>query len=260
MDILQNKNLTSRFQILVEIASTQPNVQQKDIAHNLSITPQAVSEYIRQLSVDGMVATQGRSRHTVTPKGIDWMIRQLNEVKEYFTAVERIIWNIRITAAMADSTIKNGQTVGLIMRQGLLLATENAESGASGLAVTDAQQGDVVGITDIHGIIQMEKGEVTVIEVPGIQKGKTQPLKLEKVRKIIAGRQPVAYLGLEALAVLNSLKIKPDIPYAGDKAVIEAVKKGVSPVLVCVDEQLTVLINQLVENSIRYRTYTSNQR
>jgi putative transcriptional regulator len=259
MDILQNKNLTSRFQILVEIASTQPNVQQRNIARNLGITPQAVSEYIRQLSADGMVATQGRSRHSVTPKGIDWMIRQLNEVKEYFISVERIIWNIRITAAMADSDIKNGQTVGLVMRQGLLLAVEKPGNNATGLAVTDARKGDVVGITEIHGIIQMEKGEVAIIEVPGIQKGKTQSLNLEKVRKIINGRQPVAYLGLEALAVLNSLNIKPDIYYAGDKAVIEAVRKGVSPVLVCVDEQLTVLINQLTDNSIPYRTYTSDQ-
>ncbi len=53
VEILRNKNLTTKFQILVEIASKQPNIQQKDIAKKLKITPQAVSDYIKQLLKDG---------------------------------------------------------------------------------------------------------------------------------------------------------------------------------------------------------------
>jgi putative transcriptional regulator len=254
--ILSNKNLTSRFQIMVEIASSQPTVQQKDIAQNLGITPQAVSDYIQQLSADGMVITEGRSRHHVSQKGIDWMIHQLNDVKEYFTSVERIIWNIRTTAALAENPVKNGQTIGLIMKDGLLYASENTAAGATGLAVTDAQKGDVVGVRDIRGIIKMDTGEVTIIEVAGIQKGKKRPVNLEMVNQLISGQRPVAYLGLESLAVLNALHISPDIPYAGGEAVVEAVRRGVSPVLVCVDEQLSVLIKHLDENGVVYRIFS----
>ncbi len=55
VEILRNKNLTTKFQILVEIASKQPNIQQKDIAKKLKITPQAVSDYIKQLLKDGFL-------------------------------------------------------------------------------------------------------------------------------------------------------------------------------------------------------------
>ncbi len=91
IDILSNKNLTTRFQIMVEIASSQPNIQQKEIAGKLGITPQAVSDYVQQLTRDKLVISEGRSRLKVSPLGIDWMIRQLNDAKEYFGSVERII-------------------------------------------------------------------------------------------------------------------------------------------------------------------------
>jgi putative transcriptional regulator len=257
IEILSNKNLTSRFQILVEIASSQPNVQQKDIALNLGITPQAVSDYIQQLTADGLVLNEGRSRHRVSQKGIDWMIHQLNDVKEYFISVERIIWNIRTTAALADNPIKNGQTVGLLMKEGLLYASGDISGGSTGLAVTDAVKGDIVGVTDIRGIIKMETGEVTIIEIPGIQKGKNRRVNLAQVNQIINGRRPVAYLGLESMAVLNSLSITPDILYAGSDAVIEAVRRGISPVLICVDEQLSVLTKHLDENAVAYQVFSA---
>jgi putative transcriptional regulator len=258
IEILSNKNLTSRFQILVEIASSQPNVQQKDIALNLGITPQAVSDYIQQLTGDGLVISVGRSHYKVSQKGIDWMIQQLNEVKEYFISVERIIWNIRITAVLAADEITNGQTVGLIMQDGLLLATGNVNLNATGLAVSGAHKGDVVGVTNIHGIIEMDKGEVTILEVPGIQKGKPVSPDLEAIRNMIQGRKPVAYLGLEALAILNALQIIPDIQYASGEAMIDAVRRGVSPVLICVDEQLSVLIKHLDDNAINYRVFSTH--
>ena len=66
IEVLRNKNMTTRFQILVEIASAGPAVQQKEIARNLDITPQAVSDYIAQLAREGLLAAEGRARYQVT--------------------------------------------------------------------------------------------------------------------------------------------------------------------------------------------------
>ena len=49
VEILQNKNSATRFQILVEIAASGHSIQQKSIAVKLGVTPQAISDYIRQL-------------------------------------------------------------------------------------------------------------------------------------------------------------------------------------------------------------------
>ena len=49
IEVLKNKNQTTKFQILVEIADKGPDIQQREIAREMEITPQAVSDYIAQL-------------------------------------------------------------------------------------------------------------------------------------------------------------------------------------------------------------------
>ncbi|GAI54332.1 unnamed protein product [marine sediment metagenome] len=66
VEILRNKNAATRFQILVEIAAMQPNIQQRDIAKTLNVTPQAVSDYVKQLLKDGLLISRGRSRYQVS--------------------------------------------------------------------------------------------------------------------------------------------------------------------------------------------------
>ena len=81
--ILRNRNLATRFQILVEIAARQPYVQQKDIASKVGITSQAVSEHIKQLAAEGLLACHGRSKYTVTKEGVDWALKALRELQGY---------------------------------------------------------------------------------------------------------------------------------------------------------------------------------
>ena len=71
VEVLQNKNLATRFQILVEIAAMQPNIQQRHIAKKLNITPQAVSDYIKQMLGAGLLTSDGRSRYRVSNDGVN---------------------------------------------------------------------------------------------------------------------------------------------------------------------------------------------
>ena len=52
VQVLQNKKLATCFQILVAIAAGQPNIQQKSIAAGIGVPPQAVSEYVAELTRD----------------------------------------------------------------------------------------------------------------------------------------------------------------------------------------------------------------
>ena len=73
--ILRSKREATRFQILVEIAEHQPSIRQQEIAGKLGVTPQAVSEYIRELVDEGLVTAHGRGRYEVTKNGIEWVLR-----------------------------------------------------------------------------------------------------------------------------------------------------------------------------------------
>ncbi len=75
IEVLRNKNQATRLQILVEIANSGPAIQQRDIAERLDITPQAISNYISQLTTERMLISEGRSTYRITNKGVGWIIK-----------------------------------------------------------------------------------------------------------------------------------------------------------------------------------------
>jgi len=253
VEILRNKNLATRFQILVEIAASQPNIQQKDIARRLKVTPQAVSDYVKQLLKNGLLTSEGRSRYSVSAEGVDWIIKQLKEVQEYSESVEKAVSNIKVSAAVASCNLSRGQSVGLVMREGLLLATDDPGVEARGVAVSDAVEGDSIGITNIHGIISLKVGEVTILEVASIRKGGSRNVDFDQLQSAIKGKSPLVYLGIEALTCLKRMGTQPDCSYGAKEAVIEAAHSGLSPVIVCVDDEIPALIKRLEEAAIKHK-------
>src|SRR4030065_1687345 len=108
--ILKSKNLATKFQIMVEIAAHQPNIQQKDIAPRLGITSQAVSEYIKELMKDGWLSSEGRSRYKVTREGGDWILQMSRQLHSYAWFVSKAVADISTTTAIADSDLSAGRT------------------------------------------------------------------------------------------------------------------------------------------------------
>ncbi|MGB4679106.1 MarR family transcriptional regulator, partial [Methanothrix sp.] len=87
INVLKSKRESSRFQILVEIAAHQPNLRQKEVADRLDLTPQAISEYIKELVAEGLVTTDGRMRYRITKEGVEWLLESAAELKQYARAV-----------------------------------------------------------------------------------------------------------------------------------------------------------------------------
>ena len=252
VEILRNKNLTTRFQILIEIAAKQPNIQQRDIAKTVNVSPQAVSDYVKQLLKDGLIISSGRSRYRVSTEGVDWILRQLKEAQEYFNSAEKTVSNIKVSAAVAACRLSRGQIVGLVMRGGLLLATDDLSVGAKGIATADATEGEDVGVTNIQGIIGLDTGKVTILEVPNMQKGGSRKVDLDRLQSASRGRKPIACVGIEALTALKRIGIQPDYIYGATEAVIEAANSGLSPVIACIDEEIPILIKRLAEAGTKH--------
>jgi len=253
VEILRNKNMTTRFQILVEIAAKQPNIQQRHIAKTLNITPQAVSDYIKQLLRERLLTTDGRSQYRVTNEGVDWILKQLKEIQGYLKSVEKTVSDIKVTGAIAGGDLSRGQTVGLIMREGLLVATPDLSVRATGVAISDAASGNDVGIINVQGIISLEIGKVTVIAVPNMQKGGSKNVNLNRLQGVIRDKKPIAAVGVEALTTLKRVGIQPDYSYGAREAVIEAASSGLSPAIVCNDEEIPMLIKRLDEAGIKHK-------
>jgi putative transcriptional regulator len=252
--ILRTKNLATKFQILLEIAANQPNIQQKDIAQKMDISSQAVSEYVRELIQDGKLSSQGRSRYKVTREGVDWILRMARQLQSYTLFVSKVIADLPTSTALADSDLSVGQQVSLYMKDGLLFASGDISGeGARGIAISEAKKGDDVGVSNIEGVIKLESGEVTICRVPNVQRGGSGNTKLALLKKEISQGALVGAIGVEALVALKRIGIKPDYIYGVREAVMEAAHCGLPFSIVCVEDGVSALTQSLEEEGLGYK-------
>lgn len=250
--VLQDKSLSTKFRILVELAEGQPSIQQKDIASRLGVTPQAISQYIEKLIEDGWVVSDGRSKYRVTREGVNWILTILRELESYSALAERVVTNLTICTAVADCDLSQGQTVGLEMKSGLLLATRVVGKGAKGVAVSDAKKGEDVGISNVEGIVELQTGKITILKVPGIQKGGSKRVDLAKLKEEIGKALLLGAAGIEALMALKRIDVTPQYFYGVKESTVEAARSGLSPVVVCVEEDVPGLVQRLTEDNLSY--------
>jgi putative transcriptional regulator len=251
--ILKSKNLATKFQIMVEIAARQPNIQQKDIAPRLGITSQAVSEYIRELIKDGWLSSEGRSRYKVTKEGVDWILQMSRQLHSYAWLVSKVVADISTTTAIADSDLAVGQPASLYMKDGLLFASNTISTkGAKGTTVTEAKKGQDVGIRNIEGVIQLEPAKVMIGKVPNVQDGGSRSIDLARLKREAKKARLVGALGTEALVALMQIDIKPDYLHGVREAAIEAAYCGLSFLVICSEDKVSILVQRLEEENLDY--------
>jgi len=259
--ILQSKNLATKFQILLEIAANQPNIQQKDIAPRLGITSQAVSEYVKELIKDGWLSSQGRSRYRVTREGVDWILRMSRQLHSFAWFVSKVVADISTSTAIADSDLSVGQPVSLYMTDGLLFASDGtSRKGAKGMTVTEAKKGQDVGIRNVEVVIKLETAKITIGKVPNVQDGGSRSTDLARFEREVKEARLVGAMGTEALVALTQIGTKPDYLHGVREAAIEAAYCGLSFLVVCSEDKISILVQRLEEENLVYETIDLERR
>ena len=254
VQILQSKNLATKFQILLEIAASQPNIQQKNIAGKLNISPRAVSEYVKELISDGWLASQGRSRYQVTKEGVDWILKMARQLQSYCSFVNKVVSDISVSTSIASDDLSSGQPVSLYMKDGLLFASNKLARGAAkGIAVFDARKGEDVGISQIEGVIEMEMGEVIICKVPDVREGGSRNVDLARLKEELDKGRLVGTIGNEALVTLKSMGVKPDYRYGVKEAMVEAASCGQSFLVVSTEDAASEIVRRLEEENLEYK-------
>lgn len=246
-EIFEGRSAGTRFRVLVELAAHQPSVQQKDVAAALGITVQAVSEHVKELVSHGWVASTGRGSYTVTPQGVDWMLRMSRQLHAYSERVGRIVRDISVAAAIADDDFEQGQVVSLEMRDGELHAVP-LESGHSVRATVDrrAARGGGVGVTEIEGVIPLAPAEVVIAVVPSIQDASGH-VELERLSSLAKQASLLLATGMEAVVALRAAGVEPNCRWGVCIAASEASQAGVSTLLVCSSADLPHLSELIAE-------------
>ncbi len=251
--VLDNKRDASKYRVLVEIASRQPAVSQGEVADELGVTSQAVSEYVRELVEIGYVEKGGRGRYEVTKEGVDWLINRTDALSEFVSHVsDDVLGSVDVDAAIAAGDLSEGDKVGLVMRDGVLHAVPEGGS-ATAVVVTNGSAGDVVGVTDFDGVVEYDPGAVTVVPVPVVTEGDSP--NVDPIEERLDSNGLLAVSGTEAYALTLSSDLDPDLQFGTVTGVPQAALRGLDVLLVVSSDELSRHTTQLREKGIRYEVH-----
>ncbi|MDQ2053385.1 MarR family transcriptional regulator [Halobellus sp. H-GB7] len=250
---LEDKRTATRFRILVEIADRQPAVSQGEIAEAVGVTSQAVSEYIRELVDDGYVEKEARSRYRVTKEGVDWLFQEAKGLQRFAEHVtDDVLESVQEDAAIATATIETGDTVTLSLRDGLLHASPGGSGPATGVATTSADPGEDVSITGFEGVIEIEPGEVTVVQVPSARSGGSRAVSPDELAGICADAAVVVAAGVEAVVALRAAEVDVETSFAAGEVAAAAAARGVDSVVVATADNVGRVTDALRDSDVLY--------
>ncbi|WP_418282725.1 MarR family transcriptional regulator [Halorubrum sp. DTA98] len=250
-EVLGSKRDATRYQVLVEIAARQPAVSQSEIAGAIGVTSQAVSDYVRDLVEAGYVDKGGRGRYEVTKEGVDWLISRTDSLETYLDRVTSdVLGSVDVDAAIALDDVTEGSEVGLEMRDGVLHA--NPVGGtATAVAVTSAEGGAAVGVTDFEGVVDYDTGTVTVVPVPTVTDA--APPAPETIPDRLPADGLLAVAGTEAYALVSRAGLEPDVRFGTADGVAEAALRGLDVLLVAVTDEIPRHTAKLRESNVPHR-------
>ncbi len=250
--LLRNKGEFTKFQILLEVMHNQPHIKQKEIADTMGVTIQAISKYFKKLTKEGFLeAGSGRADYHLTPKGVGKLHDDLKSLERYVTSVKSEIKVEHAWPAIATQPVKAGQTVGLIVKEGVMHTVDlgSPDTELKGVALTDAEVGEDLGLSNLQGKMNLKHGKILIVKLPSIRQGGSRAVDIAKVKALYKEFKPdrVAVMGAVGRAVLNKLGVKADIEFGISRAVAIAASRGLN-VFVLVVGRMTNRMTQEIDN------------
>jgi len=257
MVFLRDRGEFTKFQILLKIMQSQPHVRQKDIADELGITIQAVSKRLKGLIRSGMVEVGSESaNYRLTPNGLDKLLGDIATLEKYVVRIKNYLKNERLWPAIAAQPIKEGDEVGLMMKEGVLyaVASNYPDVEAFGRAVIDANPGEDVGLRDSRGQVKLNRGRILLVKLPNIKQGGSRSVDLEKVRKLYEEFKPdrIGVIGTVGRAVLNKLNLKADLEFGVTRAVALTALRGLNVFVLAVGRMVNKVIEEIGNISAKH--------
>ncbi len=252
MDVLLSRKDTMKLLILCQLLN---RLNQREIARRLNLTPQAISEYFKDLMAEEFISS-GRDGYEITDKGLYWLIKNLFNLHVFTEELLKKLYSTSLVA-IATESLKKGDNVFYWFRNGLIYC-KKVEKNSNAIALMDADRDEEVLIKPFV-FKPPKKGRALIVEVPDVIHGGSRTLDLSKLKDLKG--LPVA-LGIEALIVCKKLGINP-IFFGAKEACIESVHHGCDVIVFCTRSLMSDLIRRLIEEEIEFeilRAYHDKNR
>ncbi len=255
-NVLRGKGENTEFQILIEVLRSQPHVKQKDVADAVGVTVQAVSKHMKKLARDGFLEVgEERADYRLTARATEKLDDYLKSLSSYTARIKSDLKIERLLPALATKRVLEGDTVGIIMKEGVLHAVSlrNAEVEATGVATRDADAGEDVGLREVQGKVKTRNGRVLMVRLPSITEGGSRAVDLAKVKRLYDEFHPdrIGVIGVVGRAVLNKLGLRADLDFGITRATALAAERGLDVFVLVVGRMVNRVIEEIDVTNVR---------
>ena len=258
MELLRNLRSSTRLLFLYEV-TTNRHTRLRTIAERLGMTVQGASEYAHGLQRDGLLVF-ANGEYRATKKGVELLHDGFQELRRFVERAGRAMAFVETTSALAGNPIGRGDRVGLFMEGGVLVAYGGRTSPSVGLAVHDAERGNLVSVHGLEGIVALRPGRILLVRVGtrGARKSLSSPTSKRVMRD--SKGDVIAALDVAGLAAARELGLRPRIEFGVVPATLEAAQRGVDVLLLLPEERVAETVraieetNAKLEDKIRYET------
>lgn len=256
-NILRDKGKSTEFQILFEVLRSQPHVKQKDVAEAVGITVQAVSKHFKKLVREGYLKIGAeRADYRLTPQATEKLDDYLKNLTSYTARIKSDLKIDRLLPALATQRVKEGEKVGIVMKEGVLFTvrTNHPEAGATGIAAQDAEAGEDVGLREVQGKVKTRQGKVIMVRLPSITEGGSRAVDLVKVKQLYEEFHPdrIGVIGVVGRAVLNKLGLRADIDFGITRATALAAERGLNVLVLVVGRMVNRVIEEIDTTNVKH--------
>ncbi|ADB58882.1 DUF7839 domain-containing protein [Archaeoglobus profundus] len=238
MEALTKRKDTVKLLILSLLLN---GLNQREIARRLGLTPQAISEYFKELSSEGFV-----KNYEITEKGLRWLIERIYEIHVWSENILKNLYSEKVVA-IAVGRVRKGDKVRYWFDTGLIYCKVSEDYNA--VALTDGENEEIL-IKPI-AFKPPERGKVTVFVVPDVTLGGSKAVDVQKISELAENKVVVA-LGVEALVACRKASLNP-VFFGAKCCCVEAVHHGCDVLVVCAQSLLNDLIQTLIDEGIEYK-------
>lgn len=243
--LLRDLKRNTELLILAEFMHN-PSTRRRDIAERLGITEQAISQYISELEDEGLLTTSQRHPKP-TKRGMQLLQERFVRLNEEIESILRRIQIIDTCIAIAGEDIRAKSRVGLIMKDGRLVAITNTDTSSIGTARNSAIRGEDILIGNLSGVVDLELGEILALEIPPETAGGSRSVDFTLARKAITGfaYDEIAVGDLIGEVVAEKLDLKPTIVHSPATSCVNALSKGLNVIYLGTRESVVDVIRNI---------------
>ena len=215
-------------------------LNQREIAKRLRLTPQAISEYFKDLTSNGLVKD-----YNITEKGFRWLVERLFNLHVWTENILKDLYSRNIVA-IAVGEVRRNDKVFYWFENGLIYCKVNENYNA--IAITDGKDEEV--LIKPLAFKPPRRGKVQIFVVPEVVDGGSKVVDVDNLRRIGEGKFVVS-LGVEAFVACKKANLN-SIFFGARCCCVEAVHHGCDVLVVCTRSLLNDLIQTLLDEGIEY--------